>query len=712
MWLKHYLLVAFLVGCTNFAAAQKQAKLLWARGVGASDGYTSVLFSPFTHTILAVSASGECQSWPISSISLPLRETLGGTPFCSVLTKAGSELILGMGGGGIYAWDLTNDTISFIADPTSGASIEWIGASPDGNLIAVCSTEEKVLHVYNRSAGKDIITLPNSIGAVSFSADGKLLLAGSNSSLVLIDMASLSVTHSYSNIVNTPGPVAFDPQLPGVFVAQDNYFWEMDTSGQVIAKLSTNTTSYNNSVAFSPSGNLLAVATGGAIDVVNMETQTVRMLLGGGSVTFVSEDTIASDDEDNIRLLSVSESLLFGCLTDGDGSYNLGILPDGSELLVNTAPWNLQTGENQDSGWFPTAYEHSSAFSSQYVAPDIFSLHGSMGAGRTSHGAYYWPSRDDSAIMLPDTIGDTICGEMDAFSHDSSKFAFVLQLGCNNISPGQGEIEVWSTLERKLLRTINVHFNELTFVQLTGLAFSHNDSLIALSDGGHCYIFNINDGSNIATFEDSINDQLPVEVMSFLPGDTSLLMRGYEVRSLNGTLLRYMPSDRRAEIIRLPDGTYMGGFNWSQTFNWPDSNVTFFDFNQGKVTNTVTLYEKWNVGTMVVNPLTGDFATGGQDLIYYKSIDNTNSSVAQQSESSGRPLEAFASYGHIKIDLPSGAESGRVFVYRTDGRCFFSSVVEAGESSVTTSELPSGVYFIVYVPSSGQRSFTKVSLFQ
>src|SRR5205823_7998154 len=103
------ILFAFLLCTISRGAAQPPARILWARGRGASDGYLSVLYSPYTRTVAAVTALGEGQNWPVGIVSLPTRTSLKGTPFCSVLSDGGRSAILGMSDEEVYEWDLTNN---------------------------------------------------------------------------------------------------------------------------------------------------------------------------------------------------------------------------------------------------------------------------------------------------------------------------------------------------------------------------------------------------------------------------------------------------------------------------------------------------------------------------------------------------------------------------------------------------------------------------
>ena len=698
----------------SFAEAvrcQQPADILWARG-GSDQGeldITSLQYSVYTHTIIAVTVGGEWQSWPVGPVSLPLRNrpAFRGSPYPSVLTKGGRELLSGLTSGDVYAWDLTTNQITDVGN--FGPNVEWLDATADGNLVATSSNPDGVLHVYDRAAGREIIRWSNSVGCVSFSPDGKLLLAGSNNNLVLIDVAARRIIHRFTNIVNYPAPVAFSPTRPGVFVVQDDSFWEMDTSGRIIATLDAGTTTSRNSIAFSPSGNLLAVEVGGGMVLLDLNTGAERNLPRGYLPCFISEDTLVSNNGPNINLVSVLHASILGSLTS-NGSYELDFIPDGSALLDGWNPCSVLTGQIG-----------AELFPSKYANPNAYSLHGTMAASRTYDGAYFWEDPYDTAIVFLDSIRDSVCYGLAAISPDSSIFAVAMNFGFQSPSPGEiyTTIELWSTVTRQLIYR---YLLSGSYYQgpPNALIFSHDGSLIAMSDGDSCYIMSVHDSSIVSAFERSPDNNWGAEAIAFLPGDTSLLFRGYEVRTLLGKRLSYMPSNTRAQIIRLPDGRYFGGFDYyygSYDYGrgqWADSTITFFDLNQGKVTDSVTIIERQVETTMAVNPATGDFAMGGQDLIYYKSIDPGTSSVKEYPSEpvpSDLSLEAYQQGKTIALEC-SLVGVGHVSIYRSDGERMFAREVSSVPLSTIIPGLPSGLYFAVLENDKGERVVKKVLLLE
>jgi|GEM_PF-6805224 len=716
--MRKLILVFFAIAVAAPVLGQQPAEILWARG-GPDEGdwlWSTFHYSPFTRTLIATTSDGEWLSWPLGSVNLPLRNRpsfLGGTPVTSALADGGTELITGLSNGGIYAWDLIDDSLIFVT--SSSSSVDWLDATSNGNLIAFCSGIDKVLHVYDRSAGKEIITWPNSRGDVSFSPDGKLLLAGApphvknaQGTMALIDVTQRKVIRTFDNaVVNFPGPVQFSPTKPGVFVVQDNDFLEMDTSGRVLQTLNAGTTQYKNSIAYSPSGNLLSVEVGGGLDVINLNSGLATSEPGHTTPCFISEDSIATTAT-NLKLISVSEARILSTLS-ASPSYWLRF-PDQNDLYRYGTRVDPVTGQDdpQSRRIFPTDW--LDPITLRYpIDPSTISADGSTAIIRTLSGAYLWPNRFGRAIAIPDTITDSMCDVIGAISPSSSIFAFALELGCSNTSNGHAVLEIWSTNERKKLFNINVT-SDIGDPQ--ALVFSDDGKLIAISDEYTCEIFNALTGAFVSQFLES-------KVLAFLPGDTSLLFEGYDICSLDGTILGSMPSSGNPEILRLPDGKYIIGFGPQYGYGNPDSIVAFFDLKKGKVTNSVAALEGWNYlnpQALVVNPATGDFAMGGRDLIYYKSIDPESSGVKQSTSSDLAPIQAFSSNNRVTVNMPGGADRGKLFVYRSDGRCYFTAEVAAGERSVTTLALPRGDYFIVFLGgpagSPATTRFTKVSLFQ
>jgi WD40 repeat protein len=239
--------------------------------------------------------------------------------------------------------------------------------------------------------------------------------------------------------------------------------------------------------------------------------------------------------------------------------------------------------------------------------------------------------------------------------------------------------------------------------------FSHDGSLVATTTGDSCHVWDVHTGTTKWSFGTQDAGLDPLDAVSFLPGDTSILMWGFEIRSLTGEILRTItpPFDNRPMISRLPDGRYIGGF----TGVWPDSTVEFFDLNLGKVTNSVTAYERYNVGAFIVNPVTGDFATGGQDLIYYKSIDPAPLNAVHPISPQPVDFDAFTTHNRISIRFTAPQGNSRVMVYSIEGRYVYSSSIN-GPLPVETGPLASGVYFVVLINERGERAFRKVSVIE
>jgi hypothetical protein len=151
--------------------------------------------------------------------------------------------------------------------------------------------------------------------------------------------------------------------------------------------------------------------------------------------------------------------------------------------------------------------------------------------------------------------------------------------------------------------------------------------------------------------------------------------------------------------------------------------LDILDITKGAIINTLvppdnlgpsSVISSVIVSSVAVDPLTGNFATGQNDgsVIQWNALRGP-ASVKQTTASSQQPLEVFAANGCITVRVPVlPAIGGKLFVYRSDGRRYFTSEVPAGESSVTTSVLPSGDYFIAFEPASGGQFFAKASLFQ
>jgi WD40 repeat protein len=708
---------AYSTSCVTYA---QNGSILWAHGAGlGSYSFTSIYASKRLDRIL-MTGGDACQSWSMNNRSLPttLPVNLNAPPACAVSVKNDTEVIMGVGGT-ICSWNTV--TNSFTSIFTFLNDINYINATPDGNLIAVETENDWTLHLYDRAQGEEVGSWTNCYSPIAFSPDGKLLLTGfkvlNDSSLTLIDAQSHAIIRHFSmrmlpsEAYSMPSAIVFSPVSSGMFAVANEYgVIEMDSNGKILASLPVVTLfGNNNTISYSPDGSLIAAAdpTGNISVLRTTDGSSISLPGGAWFISFLDDDTLAATDGGDVYLFSVSQQSYLGTLSAHLGQiFSIVYSNDGTKLL--------SSGQDGDAGSF-RLWDAStgSLLSVNSLGGDPFVASGNLSA-IVSYDDEGWmgfrSSISDSAKQIRGDITNIGNFVNVVFSPTDTIFASAVELfeEDTNYPDKRQALQLWSTTSLSMIR----EFDDEPYYAISCVAFSNDGSMVAaVEEGFYCYVWDVYDGHLISTLTGITST---ISNVTFLPGDTTVLL-GCDDRSFvisrvtdNHSYAVQTSEVDWGTIELLPGGKQ---FAEMQPQGYNDSVADIVDIATGATVQRLCASGEL-LRAVAVNPVTGDVATGGYDgsIVVWKGLGTAG--VKQTSALSEQPLEAFATNNHIKIDLPVGAESGRVFVYRTDGRCFFSSGVEAGESTVATSELPSGVYFIVYEPSSGQRSFTKVSLFQ
>jgi hypothetical protein len=727
--------VVLLLGAVNGlvcqrAYAQSANDILWDR-YGCIDEIRSLAVSANLPTIF-VTGGTEAQTCPLQLGQWPLRAQSPDINIAASKISAGdSELMVSYGGGEIDAWNPKTNSIREIWEINDGVSgIVFIDVSSDDSLIAVLTSVDTIggsgnLYLIDRSSGKDIWSVPNTYGMARFSPDGKLLLTSmatpirGEAGLALIDVVSGTIIKQYSQFLNSVWGIVWDPIQPGVFAVSSGDFDTngvqlsgiMDTSGEFLENVPMGDGGGNNFLDFSPDGAYAAAEDLGGIDLYCMSDSTSSFISANGNVfdvAFINNDTIIGADNNSVKIFSASQGAYIRTLTSF-GASTLTFSGDGTKLSSSsTGLMEATTGETitYDAGGTIISYDGSTVI-------DI------DGEG----GVYICTQKLDSFVTLHSDVTDTGGPSLGAFSPSDSLFATAVAIWENDTlySDPRNAVQLWSVNTRSIVR----QFVAPNYYPVNCLAFSHDGSMLAASnpyDG--TYIWNTSNGQLIDHIDTNGDD------VFFLPGDTSLLIPnpfeanpigdpygtspGLGIYSLSGhpTIFHSNSAINSYQFALTSDGkTCFGNGIGQMNGAWVYSGIQAIDVSSGSIIETIPVPDSGMNGCIAVNQVTGDIAVGGEDLIVYKALGTA--SVKEISTPSGQSLEAFTLNGSIMVRLPllaSADMSGKVFVYRSDGRCYFTSEVQPGESSVTTSVLPSGDYFIVFEPSTGERAFTKVSL--
>ena len=640
------------------AQAQGSGGILWARGPELSGQTTSLVASRSNGLVLGA-GSGSIQSWPIDRTQLPQTfQYPDGGVYCASLSHDG-ELICGLGNGHIAAWNPTTNQLTDIF--SLGSHTIWnIDVSPDGKLIAAYTVNDWLLHLYDRTVNKEVATWPDAHGPVRFSPDGKVLLASLGSSLVAIDLDSKTIVHHYSNIVNTPWDIQFNPVKPDVFAAVDNYLWVMDTLGNVLAKVSNGV---GNTIAYSPDGSLIAAATGD-ITIVRPSDGSIFQIKTQSNVEFVSfldNDTVAAADVSDADLYSVKGAIFLGTLSAGEGARRgLQFSKDGNRLLSGDGMLRLWDAEE---GMVIATNSHAS---SPFVASADLGTIVATGSGGLS--VFSGVAGNGRPVTI-DTSFFNFTGDLILdFSPSDSMFAgsFALYEPDTAYPDESQTIYLWSSIDGSVIRELGG-----PLYPVTALAFSRDGSEVAATYHG----------TGVTCVWDTHDGRL---LDSSVAGDSAIMW-----------IQTILPGTNQAAEINP---------SWEI-----DSVVRVVDLATDKVRRSFPVPGKL-LRSIAVNPRTGELATGCDDgtIIVWKSFDNL--SVSQAPVTPASNFNAFATSNHISIRLTASQLHSRIMVYSIDGRYVYSSEVQG--LSVETGPLANGVYFVVLVNALGERAFRKVSIIE
>jgi hypothetical protein len=697
--MKRFFLFVLTLNSAAPCQGQQDANILWAKGGASSIFFTTINSSASLNCVCTTSFDGDWQTWPLQANIPGLWNSSGPGASCAVLVRGDSELIAG-GNQGVNAWEIASNQIINITT-LSSSFVLFIDATSDGNLIAAFTENDNVLHLYSRSAGKDIATWQNASGPVCFSPNGKLLLAAINHSLVLIDVERQSIIHNYTQIVNTPGGIQFDPSSNSTMfaVSPGTGVELMDTSGEVIFQWP------NAAFDFSPDGSQVLFVSLGEISILNRQSGTMTEFSAqdSGLVTWMNEDTLVVSNGSNVTLYSISTQSLIATLSGDVGAINsLAYSKDGKKLFDGFNLWDSETGSlllTNPKGPGTSNFSASSNLS-EFVA--------ALGDGTV----WLYTSISDSGHLLPasgtPSVDTAFAPGAPLFSPTDS--VFVAGGFITNFSTGydtldsRNAIKLWNA-GGTLIRQFNA-----PLYPASSLSFSHDGSMLVGFVEETCYLWNVNTGLQIKTLGNNIPwIEAGAVNVAFLPGDTSVV---FGCDSHAGEFAIDRIRDDSSYLVSTPveymDGTISllpDGHHFAEIDNRDPMRLDIFDLTNGE-----------DFRTFITNPITGAIATGGENgsLIVWNSLFAIDA-VKETSPQPSVPLEAFAENGRITIRIPAATSaglSGKVFVDRSDGQSYFTSEVQSGQSSVTTSVLPSGDYFIVFESSSGGQFFTKVSLFQ
>ena len=342
-----------------------------------------------------------------------------------------------------------------------------------------------------------------------------------------------------------------------------------------------------------------------------------------------------------------------------------------------------------------------------YDPGDLFAVSytDSFNIGATEDGQIQLGFLDTFVTLQNDISDSNDCNPLLAFSPTDTIIASAIGIdnGYSNPHPDpRNLIKLWSVNGHSEIR----EFHSPGFSAPKAIAFSSDGSKIAayFPFRDTLIVWNTEDGSILYKVPRIYgNNQI-----FFLPGDTSIFFSNgltYCLTTKKSTSINVPGAINGAIVCLMPEKRSIAVVNNAFDVKPPDT-VYFVDLATGAIRGTILLPDSEFVYSMAVNPVTGDVAIAGQDLIVYKAPSFLSVKDEPLPES---PLQVFELNSKITIQLPNDA--GKLYIYRSDGRCYYSANISFGTASVTTPELPMGDYFVVFQPEVGEKSIAKISLF-
>ena len=318
---------------------------------GHTDHIWDVAFSPDGTNIASCSDDGTIRTWDVNSGKL-LRMIDGyGSEIGSVAVSAdGHNLAAGYWSRQVRLYNTeSGDTLHVFDDPKG--EIDSVAFSPAGDKLASSSTRwEARVRIWDVKTGKPIFSIAADSHVISFSRDGKFLLAGlSDGSIARWDVTSgqpLSSLQGHTGWISSLALDTTGTRAVSGGAYQDNTarLWDL-TNGQQLFRLDH--VDIVRAVAFNPNGNQVATACDdGQIRLWETKTGSLsRTLSGSGlhrALAYSPDGTLLASESSapeygSISLWDVERGQLLQKLTGHQGSVTSMVFSQDGRLLVSAS---------------------------------------------------------------------------------------------------------------------------------------------------------------------------------------------------------------------------------------------------------------------------------------------------------------------------------------------------------------------------------------
>jgi WD40 repeat protein/N-acetylmuramoyl-L-alanine amidase len=425
------------------------------------------------------------------SDTLALEKLLGGHAATTVaFSTDGRTLASGSEDAAIRVWDATTGQLLLTLSGHT-QEVSSIAFSPDGSTIASGSWD-KTIKLWDSATGSVLHTLSGHAAAVRtvvFSSDGKVLASGSlDKTISLWATGSGTLIRSLSAFFGSP--VIFSPDGK-ILVSKspDGIVMMWDAATGTLVRNLEGRTNDACSIAFSPSGALIASGAGETVKLWDVITGTLLRTLAGHTssvwiVTFSPDGrTLASGCLDRtIRLWDAVTGALMHTITSPTGNIGpVGFSPDGKKIASSSEDGSIGLWDVGTGGLLQTAAGYTDGVWSVAFSPDGKTI----ASGSYDKTLSLWDA--STGRLLSTLAGHAGLVHSVAFSPDGK----LLVSGSYD-----NTIKVWDAATSTLLRTLSGNT-----AQVLSVAFSPDGRTLASATyDGTVRVWDVGAGTLLRTF--------------------------------------------------------------------------------------------------------------------------------------------------------------------------------------------------------------------